>query len=257
MNWDRLRAKDGDWLISAPIAHRGLHDADRPENSLAAFGHAADRGIPIELDVQRTADGTLAILHDPDTSRITGTHIPVDHLTTTDLKQLKLGGSNERVPTLPQVLDLVDGRVPLLLDVRRWRTEIADDLEQDVADATRGYRGPLAAQSFDPLAVFRLRRLLPDLPIGQISGTLRSRGPLMRALGRTMATNLVTRPDFITYELSALPSRYADFWRRRGMPIIAFTVYSPAQQERAERLADNFFFNGYVPRLYEGEQNRS
>lgn len=209
------------WLVERPIAHRGLYGGqDRPENSLAAFRHAVAQDVPFEFDVQLSPEGELVVAHD------------------------RIGPD---VPTLDDVLELVDGAVPIVVDVRRWGVQFDAGLERGVADRLRLYRGDVAVQSFDPLAVFRLRRLLPDQPAGQISGALHSAGPIMRALGRTMATNVVTRPDFLVYELTELPSRFVSFWRSRGLPLIAFTAHSPEEEQRARALADNVFFSGYLP----------
>jgi glycerophosphoryl diester phosphodiesterase len=208
------------WLVEKPIAHRGLYDGqDRPENSLAAFQHAVEKGVPFEFDVQLSPEGELVVAHD------------------------RIGPG---APSLDDVLELVNGAVPVVVDVRRWGLQLDSRLERGVAGRIRLYRGEAAVQSFDPLAVFRLRRLLPDRPVGQISGALHSAGPIMRALGRTMATNAVTRPDFLVYELTELPSRFVSFWRSRGLPLLAFTVRSPEEERRARAVADNFFFSGYL-----------
>lgn len=246
--------KGFDWLLSGPIAHRGLFDTEAgiPENSLAAFRRAADAGIPFELDVQIARDGTLVIAHDATLVRMTGVERRVADLDRDDVRRLRLraGGCDEPLPTLPQALEVVDGRVPVVVDVRRWGMDAGSRLERGVAAVVRGCSGPLAVQSFDPLAVHRLRRLLRDRPVGQISGALRSAGRAAAWVGRTMATNAVTAPDFIAYELEMLPSRYATFWRRRGLPLIAWTAGSPEDEARAARLADNFFFDGYLPAAY-------
>lgn len=246
--------RHANWLTSQPIAHRGLGDvsAGRPGNSLPAFGHAVACDVPFELDVQLTAGGDLVVVHDATVPTDSGGRVPVRELTTSQVRGLRIGDSGERVPLLGEVLDLVDGQVPVVLDVRRWRVERGAVLEKAVAAAVRGYPGPLALQSFDPLAVARLRRLTSDWPVGQISGVLRSRGPIVAAVGRTMATNLLVRPDYISYELAQLPSRFVDFWRRRGYPVLAFPVGSEADERRAAGLADNFFFAGYVPTPYRG-----
>ncbi|MDR3083600.1 MAG: hypothetical protein LBV60_22230 [Streptomyces sp.] len=245
--------RDPDWLRSEPIAHRGLFDPALgiPENSLSAFRRAAEQGIPIELDVQLAHDGTPAVLHDATLERMTGTALPVSQLPRTDLGRLRLGDSDEPVPTLEQALEVTDGRVPVVIDVRRWGSELSPRLERAVAGGIRDYRGPLALQSFDPLAVHRLRRLIPDRPVGQISGALRSAGRAAALIGRTMVTNFATSPDFIAYELEMLPSRWTTFWQRRGTPVLAWTVTSAKTEAHAARVADNFFFDGYLPTAHQ------
>jgi glycerophosphoryl diester phosphodiesterase len=240
------------WLVSLPVAHRGLYDEarGRPENSLPAFEYAAARGVPIELDVQLARDGLLVVVHDTDLARVAGLDAPVSELDPAGLRRLRIGSSGEPIPTLGDALATVAGRVPIVIDVRRWRAGRSADLERAVANEIKGYSGELALQSFDPFAVFRLRRLVDDRPVGQASGLLHSAGRVAGAIGRSMVTNFVTRPDFVSYELAALPSRYAEFWRRHGVPLLAFTVSSAAAEARATGLADNFFFSGYLPDIY-------
>jgi glycerophosphoryl diester phosphodiesterase len=242
------------WLTARPIAHRGLFDdaAGRPENSPAAFKHAVATGSPFEFDVQLTADGHPVVLHDADTTRTTGAGGPVRELGLADVRALRLAGTDEPVPTMEDVLELVDGAVPVVVDVRRWQVGGSADLEEAVADRLRGYGPAAVVQSFDPLAVRRLRSRLPDRAVGQASGSLRSAGAVARVLGRTMVTNALTRPDFVTFELTLLPNRFASFWRTANRPLIGYTAHSDAEEERARGVADGFFFGGYLPRVYRG-----
>jgi glycerophosphoryl diester phosphodiesterase len=242
-----------DWLTAGgPIAHRGFYDdaLAAPGNSLAAFRRAVDHGIPFEFDVQVAGDGELVVVHDRTVTLPEGTTAVVRETSSEILRRVRLGATEEQLPTLVQVLEVVAGRVPVVVDVRRWGLEWDDRLEHQVAGLLSDYPGPAAVQSFDPLAVLRLRRLVTHRPVGQASGELRSRGPVLAALGRTMMTNALTRPDFVSYEVTLLPSRWATFWRRRGMPVIAFPVNTPLDADRARRLADNFFFAGFVPPEY-------
>lgn len=248
-----FRVYENEWLSCQPVAHRGLYDeeAGRPENSLAAFTYAASMGVAFELDIQLTKDCYPIIMHDRTLSRIVGDDYgPVASLDWAQISRLRMKNGGHRIPTLASVLELVGGRVPMILDVRRWNLELHSRLEVVVAQHVRGYKGQLALQSFDPLTVLRLRRLLPDRPVGQISGALRSAGPFLGALGKTMATNFLTRPDFISYEFSELPSKYASYWRGRPGPMLTFTVHDYHEEKRALELADNFFFSGYLPRYY-------
>lgn len=248
-----------EWLTMRPIAHRGLWDtSDRPENSLAAFRRAASLGISFELDVQLTADGEL-VVHDADLERLTGERLRVADLGRAALRRIRILGTGERIPTLRQVLEVADG-TPFIIDVRRWHSAGPSGptgpggLEKAVAAVVRGYQGPFAAQSFDPLALPRLRRLLGDHPLGQASGHLHSAGRLTALAGRAMITNAVTRPAFISYELDALPSRRVTLWRRLGIPVLAWTVQSVVSEQRAAKVADNFSFDRYLPAVYERDR---
>lgn len=247
-----IDAERAGWLTTKPIAHRGLHDdaAGRPENSLAAFTSAVRTGVPFEFDVQLTADGRPIVLHDADTTRMTGAGGPVRDLTLAQIGRLRLDDTDEPVPTLDDVLAAVDGRVPIVVDVRRWSLDSTGALEHAVADRLRGYDPAAVVQSFDPIAVRRMRTLMPERAVGQASGSLPSAGPIVGALGRTMATNAITHPDFLTFELDILPNRYASFWRSGTRPLIGYTTHSDHDERRARALVDGFFFADYLPAVY-------
>jgi glycerophosphoryl diester phosphodiesterase len=219
---------------------------------MSAFRHAVSLGIPFELDIQLARDGLLVVVHDANLARLTGQELSVSDIDRDQLGRLRIGSSGEHIPVLNQVLEEVNGDVPILLDVRRWQAGFSSDLEHTVAATIRGYPGPLALQSFDPLAVSRMGRLIGDHPVGQVSGNLGSAGRLVATIGRSMVTNIITRPDFVNYELSALPSPYAAFWRRRR-PLITWTVRSPEDEERAATVADNFLFDSYLPATYQSK----
>lgn len=240
------------WLSSQPIAHRGLYDEPdgRPENSIAAFENALIHNIPFEFDVQLTSDGHAVVLHDANLSRTTGENMLVSNCEWAFIRRLRLKSNGQRIPTLDDVLELVNGSVPIVIDARKWKINLDSRLEQVIADRIAKYHGPIAIQSFDPLAVLRFRKLVRNHPIGQISGALHSARPLMRMIGKTMATNFLNKPDFISYELSQLPSVFVDFWHRRGGPLLAFTAHSDNEERHALSLADNIFFSGYFPKNY-------
>lgn len=234
------------WLVERPIAHRGLHGGPEAaqENSMAAFRRAVEHDVPFELDVQLTRDGRLAIVHNETAPSADGGSIRVADAALEQLSTLT---------TLQAVLDMVDGEVPVLVDIRRWRAADGVGLEERVAAALREYQGPVAVHSFDPRSVYRIRKLLPAIPVGQVSGRLKAASPLVAAIGRSMATNLATRPDFISFEISALPSRPLRFWRRRGLPVIGWTAHSPAEETAARADVDNVFFSGYLPEVWDNE----
>ena len=149
-------------------AHRGLHDAVLPENSLAAFRAAVERGYGIELDVHLLKDGTLAILHDSDLKRMTGKDGHIEDLTLADLPDCHLGGTQETVPTLQQVLELVNEKVPLILEIKTAGKN-AETLTEAVVKLLADYKGLYCLESFDPRAIQYLRRHHPDIVRGQLA----------------------------------------------------------------------------------------
>src|SRR5262245_38173063 len=241
-----------DWIVTRPIAHRGLHDAGCPENSLAAFERACAYGYAIELDVQLTADGEAAGVHDQDLAHMTGEPGLVRSMAYEQIRRARLAGSDQYVPTLDEVLALVDDRVPVLIEIKNFGA--VGDLEQRVLAAVRGYRGAVAVQSFNPMSMRYFRLQAPDIARGQISGLFRDidlDGARMsrasRVMLRTMALNSLSRPHFIVYQLEGLPATAVSLRRRLGRPVLVWTVTSPANEARARRFADNIIFEGYLP----------
>ena len=182
-------------------AHRGLFDDEAPENSLAAFARAADAGYGIELDVQLTRDGEVVVFHDSDLQRMTGAEGKVCEHTLTELKALSLGGTSEPVPTLREVLELVAGRVPLLVELKGESTDTA------VCPATdailRAYSGPYLVESFNPLLLRWYKKNHPEIRRGQLTSHLcggLGKTPRNRLLD-SLLLNLVTRPDFLAYDI--------------------------------------------------------
>jgi len=236
------------WLTSRPIAHRGLYDAaGRPENSLAAFEAAAAAGYPCELDVHLTGSGELVVLHDFDLGRATGNPRPVATLAAADLPGTRLFGSDQHVPTLAQVTECVAGRVPLLIELKRQGSANPRALVKGVLRHLETCDGEYALSSFDPVLVYFLRTSKAGYPVGQISGLLRTAGPVKRLIGRSLIGNFLTRPDFMSYELAGLPSLIVGAWRRRGVPVLAWPVRSPADELQARKYADNIIFSDFRP----------
>lgn len=243
------------WLTSTPIAHRGLHDlaAGLPENSLTAFETAAEAGYPCELDVQLTKGGELIVLHDFSLRRAAGLDRPAATLTPDERRSVRLFGTDERIPTLRQVIDHVGGRIPLQVEIKRAPGDDPGTLAEAVLAALTRKTGlgrneaEYAVSSFDPFVVHRLRAAGAPYPVGQISGQLAGQPLPWRLAGRHMIGNILTRPDFISYELAGLPSPVVRRCRERGTPVIAWGVTCAADETRARKHADNIIFDNYRP----------
>jgi len=236
------------WLRRRPIAHRGLHDAVRPENSLAAFEAAARAGHPIELDVHLTADGHAIVFHDDTLSRMTGRPGTVAEHTLAELTALRLLDTDERVPSLAQVLERVAGRVPLLVELKPTGGPTGP-LEQAVCDVLARFPGEHAVQSFDPWSMLWMRRHAPHLPRGMLAGDMRSEGlpPHQVVVLENLLLAPAVLPDFIGYELRALPHWAPSLCRRLGRPLLAWTIRDEAALRRARGLVDNVIFEGVTP----------
>ena len=249
MNWRvRFRPRQvPSWLRDKPIAHRGLHGGSRPENSLAAFDAAARSGYPIELDVHCSRDGQAIVFHDEDLQRLTGERGRLAERNADELGTLRLDGTDETIPTLSQVLDLVDGRVPILIEIKNRGTP--GRLEEVVLAAVKRYPGEVAIQSFNPHTVTWFRRAAPELTRGLLASDFEGEAlPLyQRFVLRRLLLAPLGAPDYIGYELRCLPYWAPWVARRLGVPLIAWTIQTPNELRRATRLADNYIFEGLRP----------
>jgi glycerophosphoryl diester phosphodiesterase len=236
------------WIVTQPIAHRGLHSPQEPENSLGAFRAAIAANFAIELDVHRTKDNKLVIIHDANTHRATG----VDHLVTdkahVDLRELKLFGSNYGILILTEVLAEIKGQVPLLVEVKTGST--GDQIGPLIVRAFEGYGGQYAVMSFDPRILLWFKKYAPSVPRGLLSGTMRYPGydlnPIIRLLLQSMISVAVCKPQFIAYDVDAADSKALRFWRRTTkLPLLLWPVLTPAHHEIAKKMHANVIFEKF------------
>lgn len=234
--------KNPDWLLQKPFAHRGLHMGKGcPENSLCAFSKAKEGAIPIELDVHVIADNEVVVFHDDDLKRMTGTPGAIEEKALPELQKLRLYDSQEPIPTLKQVLELVKGEVPILVEIKNEKYK--KGIEPFVLNTLRGYRGNFAIQSFNPATLGWFKRNAPEIPRGQLSCDFRDErmNPLYKIVLRMMLLNGISRPDYIGYDLRALPAWAARMLRKR-VPVILWTVRNDAEKRIAEELGDNYIY---------------
>jgi glycerophosphoryl diester phosphodiesterase len=226
-----------DWLRRLPIAHRGLHDAALGviENSLSSFSAALAAGYAIELDLRLSRDGEAMVYHDATLERLTEGEGPLALHSAAQLAALTLTGSPDRIPALPEVLDLVQGRVPLLLEIKAGEA-IAGILESRVAALLTSYRGAVAIQSFDPAVITWFAAHAPAF----------GRGLLARRT-RDLLTRAIFASQFIAYDVTALPALGPMVARRMGLPVIAWTVKDEQSWSIAAAHADNIIFEGIRP----------
>ncbi|WP_414900111.1 glycerophosphodiester phosphodiesterase family protein [Sphingomonas flavalba] len=223
------------FLRAQPFAHRGLHGGAVVENSRAAWAGAIALGHGIECDVQAAADGTPFVFHDDDLARLAGRPERVAALAPAALDAIRLTGSDETIPRLTEMLAIVAGRVPLLIEIKADGGRVAQ-LCLAVRHALEGYRGPVAVMSFNPLVGRWFARHAARLTRGLVvseEGKRGSRGAVERWLSLWQA-----RADFLAYDVRDLPSRFAGRFRARGLPLLTWTVRSAAAEETAARYAD-------------------
>lgn len=183
-------------------AHRGLHNTERPENSMAAFRAALEQGYGIELDIHLIRDGNLAVMHDASLKRTAGADVNITELTTEELKNYRLNGTDETIPTFRQVLALFAGKAPLIIELK------ADGDNQEVlvdaaVRAMEGYEGPYCMESFDPRCIHILKKKYPHIIRGQLTEDYFLTGntlpPVLKWALKNQVLNIATLPDFVAY----------------------------------------------------------
>ena len=210
-----------------------------------------EAGFGIELDVQLTADDQLVIFHDETLERVCGDRRKLHELTLSELRGLRLFGTDERIPLFRDALDLIGGRVPLLVEIKsegRYRrtTELT-------CEVLRSYDGIFCVESFHPLVLKDFRLLSPDTALGQLSTNYTNEQVAQSALNRLLLTNLMlnclSRPDFIAYDRKYAKQFSFRLCRLVYRPVcFAWTVKSREQLEAARGDFDAFIFEGFDPR---------
>ena len=244
-----------DWLTARPVAHRGLHDLARGiiENMPGAIRAAIDGNFNIEVDLQLTADGEAMVHHDDALGRLTEGSGPLLGMTSEKLKAIKFKDTSERMMSLGDLCALVEGRVPLVIEVKS-HFDGDRKLVTRMAEVLSSYRGPAVGMSFDPDQVLALREMMPELPRGIIAQRnydddyWKKLTPEQRQGMLHLRHAFRTRPHFVAFWVDQLPAPAP--WIARnvfGLPLLAWTVRTPEQRERAVRYADQMIFEGFRP----------
>ena len=241
-----------DWLITRPIAHRGLHDAKRGvvENTRSAFAAAMASNYAIECDVQLTADGEAVVFHDDTLDRLALAQGPLIARTSAELKSISLRGSTDRIETLADLLTQVRGRVALIIELKSaWNGNVA--LALRALQALRSYSGPCALMSFDP-DLIEVLRCAPHIPRGIVAERVTRSSwqalPLARRLElRHLRHWQRTLPHFISFDAGGLPWPPVTQLRAAGLPVITWTVRSEDEAAAVRRYCDQITFEGFLP----------
>lgn len=224
-------------------AHRGLHDAERPENSMAAFRAALENGYGIEFDIHLIKDGNLAVIHDASLLRTAGADVKITDLTTAELVNYHLGGTEETIPTFRQVLELFAGKAPLIIELKS--DDNAEALVDAAVKAMAGYEGPYCMESFDPRCVYILKKKYPHIIRGQLTenyfdskSTLPA--PLKWAL-KNQVLNFLTLPDFVAYRYRDI-NTFSNTLVRKFWGVAGVTWTLKTQEQFDDAVA-----NGWIP----------
>lgn len=224
------------WLREWTYAHRGLHGPGVPENSIAAYALGVERGMGIECDIQRSRDGVAMLVHDWELDRLTGVSGPLADHSAEELAEISFLDSEHKLARLEDLLELIAGKVPLLIEIKSRRRYDVEKSCAAVRDALAGYAGPHAVMSFDPRVSRWFRRHAPGIVQGLVMRE-DDVGHTQTALSRRIAL-AIARPEFLAYHIAALPNPMVEGLRLSGFPILTWTVNSPELLTRARQHAD-------------------
>lgn len=239
-------------LTGWDYAHRGLHDNERgiPENSMAAFQRAVDKGYGIELDVHLTADNQLVVFHDDTLTRMCGINKKISGFLYSNLQQIHLLGTEEGIPLFKDVLTLVDGRVPLIIELK------VDGSNQNllcplVWQLLSRYKGSYCIESFHPFVLQWFKRHQPQVVRGQLSCNFFKENPhcdIVLFLMSNLMTNFFTHPDFIAYKYLDLDNP-AVIYNRKLFHImtVVWTIPGKPTYDRFKGKVDAMIFEGFEP----------
>lgn len=232
-----------EWLSARPIAHRGLHDMNKAvwENTLSAFKRAIAGGYAIECDVHLTADNEVIVFHDDGLHRLTGTDGFVWQRTSAEMQALSVGGTKDNPPTLAQMLDLVDGKVPLVIELKGIPGH-DEGLVERVAAALSRYSGKAAIMSFDHWLIRQFPHKAPGIPAG-----LTAMGTDNKDIEAHFSM-LGNGVDFVSYCAAHMPNPFISYVRERlAMPVITWTVRDEAALKHSYAHGDQITFEGFRP----------
>lgn len=223
------------FLRGRRFAHRGLHGHGVIENSRAAFSAAIAAGDGIECDVRISVDGTAFVFHDEMLDRLTDQQGSLASLSAGSIGHILLKGTGEPIPRLEEILSLVGGTVPLLIEVKAPEAQVGR-LCLAVRRALEGYRGPVGVMSFNPEVAHWFAAHAPRITRGLVVSEADKRG--IRGLLERQLALWRARPDFLAYDVRDLPSRFAAAQRKRGLAVLTWTVRGAAAEMIAAEYAD-------------------
>lgn len=252
MIWPGGRKREMERFTKIWYAHRGLHDENKAENSMSAFKAAKEMGFGIELDVRLSKDGELVVFHDATLDRVVGREGKVIDFTAEELSGMSLSGTADGIPTLRSVLDLIDGAVPLLIEIKMGSGE--SGIAEKFIEVIEGYKGEFIVESFHPIALRIVKRARPDILRGILSYEYmkddRYKGKLIFRLSQNLALNFLSRPNFISYDHNGYNVPKMKLVHRLfKTPLIAWTVRSQEEENAArEHGFDAVIFENYIPK---------
>ncbi len=224
------------------VAHRGIFDNinNFPENSLLAFKEAIRDGYAIEFDVRLTLDEKIIVFHDLNLKRLTGVNKDVDNCTLSEINKLKLLSTNQSIPTLEEVLDLINGSVPIVIEIKNEKS--IGTLEKLLMERLKHYKGEYIIESFNPLSIFWIKKHYSNVNVGQL---LSGDGHLFKDyIARIL--DIFIKPEFIAYDINFLSEEHKKFCKEKNIYLFAWTIKTEEELEKAITLSDAIIFENTV-----------
>lgn len=239
-----------DWVVSRPIAHRGLHNSfSIPENSIKAFEAAIEKNYPIELDIHLLADGELAVFHDKNLKRMTGISGLISEQSSLTIKKFKLLETDQFIPLIDEAFELINGKVPILIEIKN--DGAVGELEQNLFNKLSSYSGEYAVQSFNPFVMSWFKKNASHIIRGQLSTDFKYENLefYKKFLLRYLLMNWASSPHFVGYDIRCLPSFFPVTIMRKvfGVPFVAWTIRTEEEKIKALKYADNIIFENIHP----------
>ena len=244
------KTKDMEKYKNVYYAHRGLHNKDRAENSMSAFRAAVEAGYGIELDVRLSKDGKLVVFHDDTLDRVCGREGKVIDFTADELAGFKLNGTSDGIPLFTDVLSIVDGKIPLLVEIKENPGD--STVSTTTCEILKDYHGDYIVESFNPLSLKVVKKMLPDVSRGILCQQYIKHENFKKPLYffmQMLIGNFACRPAFIAF--------YHKHWKSGALriaralfkvPTIAWTVKSTEEEAEARKHGfDGIIFEDYLP----------
>lgn len=229
------------------IAHRGLHNENIPENSLKSFQEACKNGYIIENDIHITKDNQVVVFHDDTLKRMCGVDKKVEELTLNEIKEYNLLNTDEKIPTLKECLDLIDGKVPLLIEFKCLDIKTCDMLCNEANKILNEYKGEYAIQSFYPFVLKWYKDNRPDVMRGQLASAFYKENISKKLLG-TLMFNFIARPNFISYEFKHKNNIFLKLCILLGAYPVAWTYHKQEEINLTKDVFNNFIFENFIPK---------
>lgn len=248
------KKRNVDMFLNHLYSHRGIHDNmdKNPENSLLSFRMAVDKEYGIELDVQVTKDNIPVVFHDRTLSRVCYLKNCLNDFTLKELKDLRLFKTEESIPTLKEVLDIVDGKVPLIVEIKNESTDISE--LKYIAEVLDNYNGIYSIESFNPLVLMWYKKNRPHVIRGQLSSYFKKKHHSFARRARdflleNLMTNFLAKPDFIAFNYKHKDMFSYKLCKKLYDPLtVAYTIKSQRQLDLNKNDFHLFIFDSFIPK---------